>query len=233
VVNERLVREHFPGEDPIGRVLDRGLIVGVVGDVRQNLRLPAEPEIYGSLARTGYSAATLVVRAQVPPRTLVGPVRAAIREMNPNQTVFDVKTMDQVVAAAHGSVDLSLWLIGMFAVLAFALSLAGIYGVLSYAVAARLKEFGIRVALGADAGSVLRLVLTRGGWLIVAGVAIGIAGALGLTRFLRALLYDVTPTDPLTFAAVIVLLLGVSLLACLNPARHAMRVDPITVLRHE
>src|SRR5262249_44548813 len=94
VVNERLAREHFPVEDPIGRFLNRGTITGVVGDVRQTLRLPAEPEIYRPLARTSYTAATLVVSAEVPPETLVGPVRAAIREINPNQTVFDVKTMD-------------------------------------------------------------------------------------------------------------------------------------------
>jgi ABC-type lipoprotein release transport system permease subunit len=233
VVNERLVREQFPGEDPIGRVLNRGMIVGVVGDVRQSLRLPPEPEIYSPLARTGYSAATLVVSALVPPHTLIGPVRAAIREINPNQTVFDVKTMDQVIAASHGSLDLSLWLIGLFAVLAFALSVAGVYAVLSYAVAARRKEFGIRLALGADVGGLFRLVLAQGGLLIGMGVAIGIAGALALTRFLQAFLYEVTPTDPLTFAAAAFTLVGVAMIACLNPARRAMSVDPLTVLRYE
>ena len=201
VVNEALVREHFRGVDPIGRVLNRGTIIGVVGDVRQSLRLAPEPEIYSPLAGTGYSAATLVVSAPMPPDALVGPLRAAIREITANQTVFDVKTMDQVIALSHADLNLFLWLIGAFAGLAFALSMAGIYGVLSYAVAARTKEFGIRMALGADAGSLLGLVLAQGGLLVAAGVLIGTTGAVVLTRFLQALLYEVTPTDLPTFVA--------------------------------
>jgi putative ABC transport system permease protein len=234
IVNETLVRRHFPaGVDPIGRVLSRGTIIGVVGDVRQRLRLPPEPEIYSPLARTGYSAATLVVSSSMPPDGLVGPVRSAIREINPNQTIFDVATMEQVIATSHADLDLFLWLIGGFAGLAFALSMAGIYGVLSYAVAARRKEFGIRLALGADAARVLRLVLAQGGLLVGTGVVVGIAGALALTRFLQALLYEVTPADPLTFTAATLALAGVAMAACLNPARRAMTVDPMTVLRHE
>ena len=234
IVNETLVRQHFPaGADPIGRVLSRGTIVGVVGDVRQRLRLPPEPEIYKPLAGTGYSAATLVVSASTSPESLVGPLRAAIREINPNQTIYDVKTMNQVVAASHADVDLFLWLIGGFASLAFVLSIAGVYGVLSFAVAARRKEFGIRLALGADSRRVLRLVLAQGGLLIGGGVVVGIAGALAVTRFLQALLYEVTPTDPLTFTAATLVLVVVAMAACLNPARRAMKLDPMIVLRHE
>jgi putative ABC transport system permease protein len=233
VVNEALVREHFPGEDPIGRVLDRGTIIGVVGDVRQSLRLPAEPEIFSPLARTPYSAATLVVNSQLPPLALVGPVRAAIRDINPNQAVFDVRTMDDVIMSSHGDLNLSLWLIGLFAGLAVLLAIAGIYGVVSYNVAARRKEFGIRLALGADAGRLLRLVFAQGGFLAGSGVLIGILGALGLTRLLRTLLYEVTPTDPLTFIGTTLLLVGVAVVSTLNPARRAMNVDPMTVLRDE
>jgi predicted permease len=233
IVNETLVRNSLGGVDPIGRVLSRGTIVGVVGDVRQTLRLPPEPEIYSSLGGTGYSAATLVVSASMAPDGLVGPVRAAIREVNPNQTIFDVKTMDQVMTASHADLDLYLWLIAAFAGLAFALSVAGIYAVLSYAVAARRKEFGIRLALGAGTGQLLRLVLVQGGLLIGAGVAIGIAGALALTRFLRALLYEVTPTDPVTFTAATFILFVVAMLACFTPARRATRMDPMAVLRHD
>ena len=231
VVNEALVREHFRGVDPIGRVLNRGTIIGVVGDVRQSLRLAPEPEIYSPLAGTGYSAATLVVSAPMPPDALVGPLRAAIREITANQTVFDVKTMDQVIALSHADLNLFLWLIGAFAGLAFALSMAGIYGVLSYAVAARTKEFGIRMALGADAGSLLGLVLAQGGLLVAAGVLIGTTGAVVLTRFLQALLYEVTPTDLPTFVASTLVLVVVAMMACLNPARRAMKLDPMTVLR--
>jgi putative ABC transport system permease protein len=233
LVNETLAREQFRGEDPIGRVLSRGTIVGVVGDVRQNLRLPPEPEIYNPLASTSYAAATLVVSGAIPPERLVAPIRAAIREINPNQTVFDVKTMEQVISVAHADVDLSLWLIGLFAGVAFALSMAGIYGVLSYTVAAREKEFGIRIALGAEPARVLRLVLARGALLIGVGVVLGIGGALALTRFLRALLYEVTPTDPLTFTVATLAVVGVAIVASLNPARRAMIVDPMAVLRRE
>jgi putative ABC transport system permease protein len=204
-----------------------------VGDVRQSLRLPPEPEIYNALAMSEYTAATLVVSTAIPPERLVAPIRAAIREVNPNQTVFDVKTMNQVISAAHADLDLSLWLIGLFAVLAFALSAVGIYGVLFYTVAAREKEFGIRIALGGEPGRVLWLVLGQGGRFIGAGVVIGILGALALTRFLRALLYEVTPTDPLTFIAAIVALVAVAVIASVYPARRAMAVDPIAVLRSE
>ena len=121
----------------------------------------------------------------------------------------------------------------MFAVLAFALSVAGIYGVLSYTVAAREKEFGIRIALGGEPARVLWLVLAQAGLLISAGVVLGMGGALALTRVLRALLYEVTPTDPLTFTAATLALVGVAMTACLSPARRAMTVDPIAVLRRE
>jgi ABC-type antimicrobial peptide transport system permease subunit len=124
-------------------------------------------------------------------------------------------------------------LLGLFAGLAFALSIAGIYGVLSYTVAAREKEFGIRIALGGKPARVLRLVLAQGALLTGAGVALGIGGALALTRFLRALLYEVTPTDPLTFTVATLALVGVAMIACLHPARRAMMVDPMAVLRRE
>jgi putative ABC transport system permease protein len=233
VVNEALVRQYFPGEDPIGRILDRGTIIGVVGDVRQSLRLPPEPEMYHPLAQTSYSAATLVVSAQTPPEALVGSLRAAIREVNANQAVFNIRTMDDVIAASHPELDLYLWLIGLFAGLALVLAMAGIYGVISYATAARRKEFGIRLALGADGGRLLRLVLAQGGVLIGAGLAVGIAGALPLARFLRAQLYDVAPTDPATFVVVGLVLACVAVAACLNPARRVMKLDPLTVLRCE
>ena len=233
LINEALARQHFDGENPVGRVLDRGTIIGVVGDVRQRLQLPAEPEIYRSLAGTGYSAATLVVSAQARPEALVGSLRAAIREVNANQAVYNIKTMADVITASHPELDLYLWLIGLFGGLALVLSMAGIYGVISHATVSRRKEFGIRLALGADGSRLLRLVLVQGGVLIATGLFIGIAGALTLTRFLQAQLYGVTATDPATFAIVAFLLGGVAVVACLNPARRAMKLDPLTVLRYE
>jgi putative ABC transport system permease protein len=233
VVNEALVREYFPGMDPVGRVLDRGTIVGVVGDVRQNLRLPAEPELFSPLERTAYSAATLVVKAKMPPLTLVGPVRAAIREVNPHQAVFDVRTMEDVMTASHGDLNLALSLIGVFAGIAVVLAAIGIYGVLSYSVAVRRQEFDIRLALGADGRGLLRHVCAQSGRLVAIGGVMGVVGALALTQSLRALLYEVTATDPVTFTSAAILLVGVAGVACVQPARRAMAVDPLTVLRHE
>ena len=180
-------------------MLSRGTIIGVVGDVRQRLRLPPEPEIYSSLAGTGYSAATLVVSASTPPDGLVGPVRAAIREINPNQTVFDVKTMEQVITASHADLDLFLWLIGGFAGLAFACRwrASTASSRTPWLPGGRNSAFAWPSARTPDACS--GWCLHKAGLLIGGGVVVGIAGALALTRFLQALLYEVTPTDPITF----------------------------------
>ena len=231
VVNEALVHEHFPGADPIRQILNRGTIVGVVGDVRQNLRQPAEPEIFSSLARTSYSAATLVIRSELPPASLVGAVRAALRDVNPAQAVFEVRTMNDVIMASHGDLNLSLWLVGLFAGLALLLSIAGIYGVVSCNVAARRREFGIRVALGADPRRLLQLMSTQGLRLILPGLAGGLTGAVALTRVLRTLLYEVSPTDPGTFLAVTGVIAGVAMAACLVPARRTLSADPTVLLR--
>ena len=232
VVNEALVREHFPGADPIRRILDRGTIVGVVGDVRQNLRQPAEPEIFSPAgADVGTSAATLVIRSELPPASLVGAVRAALRDVNPDQSVFEVRTMNDVIMASHGDLNLSLWLIGLFAGLALLLSIAGIYGVVSYNVAARRREFGIRVALRADPLRLLQLMSTQGLRLILPGLAVGLTGAVALTRLLRTLLYEVSPTDPVTFLAVTGVIAGVAMAACLVPARRTLSADPTVLLR--
>jgi putative ABC transport system permease protein len=238
LINEALARQYFPNEDPIGKRTDRGVIAGIVGDVRQfGLDRPPAPEIYypmaQSLASRSDSGMSLVVSAQIPPENLVSAVRAAIREINPNQAVFNIKTMQRVIADSLSNLNLYLWLIGLFAGLALLLAVAGIYGVIAYAVAARMREFGIRVALGADAGRLLRLVLGHGAWLIGLGLAAGLCGALALTGLLRSLLAGVTATDPLTFTAMAALLASVGLLACLVPARRATRVDPAIALRDE
>ena len=233
VVNEALVRQHFPNEDPIGRALDRGTIVGVVGDVRQSLHLPAEPEIYRSLGQTSYSAASLVVKGAGRPEDLVAVLRSVIREVNPNQAVYNVQTMESVIAAAHPELDLYLWPIAVFGGVALALSMAGVYGVIAQAMAVRRRELAIRLALGADGRRLLGDLLTRSGMVIAAGLSIGLAGALASTRLLRAQLYGVTPTDPATFIGVIVLLSVAAFSASLTPARAALTLDPASVLRNE
>jgi predicted permease len=239
LVNEALAARYFPNEDPIGRVLtDRGTIVGVVGDVRQSrLDRPADPEIYYPVAQNFAQlrsvGSTMVVRSAMPPEALAHVIREAIREVRPGQAVFQIETLARVVAQSIGSQRLSLWLLTVFAAIAMVLAATGIYGVIAYLVTLRTREYGIRLALGASRGQVLRLVLARGSRLIAIGLGVGVAGALALTRFLQALLYGVSATDPATLGAAAGLLAAVALLACLLPARRAARVNPLVALRAE
>ena len=232
-MNEAFVSQYLPNEDPIGAILDRGSIVGVVGTVRHSLGVPPDPEIYYSLEQSGYTGATLVIRGRIPPEPLIATVRSAIREVNPNQAIYNIKTMEKVVVESLADLNLYLWLIGLFAGLALILSMVGIYGVMSYAVSTRRREFGIRMALGAGRGDVLRLVVGQGFRLTLVGVGIGVLGALALTRFLSSLLFGVKPTDPLTFVLVVLILTAVALLASYVPTRRATKVDPMVALRYE
>ena len=239
LVNEALARQFFPNEDPVGLILTgRGTIVGLVGDVRQSsLDRPAIPEIYYPVAQNFAQlrslGSTMLVSGHVPPTSLVSAVRKAIREVNPNQAAFRVQTMEQVIEESLANQRLYLWLLGLFAALGTLLAAAGIYGVIAYLVTLRTQEFGIRMALGADAGRVIHLVMGRGGVLVALGLAIGFGGAAALTRFLKTVLFEVTATDPATFGAMALLLSAVALAACLIPARRAARVDPAIALRSE
>ena len=238
IVNEALARQHFPNEDPVGRSTDRGTIIGVVGDVRQaTLSVPAKPEIFYAVAQNFAQirrhGSTLVVRGSGPPETLVGTIRAAIREVIPGQALFQAATMQRVIDESLASQRLYAWLLGLFAAMGTLMAVAGIYGVIAYLVALRTREFGIRMALGADTGNVLRLVMKRGALLIALGLAAGIGGALMLTRVLRGVLYGVAARDPVTFATMAAVLAAVALAACLIPARRAAQVDPSVALRSE
>jgi predicted permease len=239
LINDALARQYFPNQDPIGRRIDdRGAIVGIVGDVRQSgLDRPPAPEIYYPLAQNFAqrpdAGISLVVSHKLPPQSLARSVVGAIRQVNPNQAVFHIKTMQRVIADSLSNRSLYLWLLGVFAGIALALAVAGIYGVVSYAVASRTKEFAVRLALGADAGGVLRIVLGHGALLIGIGLAIGLTAAAGLTRLLQALLFGVSPMDPETLVVVAALLTAVALAACLIPAQRAMRLDPAIALRYE
>jgi predicted permease len=237
-VNEVFARLYFPNQDPVGRKTDRGTIVGVVGDVRQStLGMAAKPEVYyavaqnfAQLSRLGW---TLVAKADGPPQPLVSAIRAAIRDLTPDRALFRIATMQEVIEGSLASPRLYVWLVGLFAAMGTLLAIAGIYGVIAYLVTLRTREFGIRMALGADTARVLRLVMGRGALLTSLGLAIGAGGALALTRVLRGLLYGVTATDSMTFAAVAMLLGIVAVGACLTPARRAARVDPSVALRCE
>jgi putative ABC transport system permease protein len=238
LVNEALARQFFPDEDPVGRRTDRGTIIGVVGDVRQEtLGVPAIPEIYcmvaQNFAQMRNHGSTLVVRGSGPAKALVGAIRAAVREISPGEALFRVATMQQVIEESLANQRLYMWLLALFAGMGTLLAVAGIYGVIAYLVALRTREFGIRMALGADTGRVLRLVMNHGALLITVGLALGIGGAATLTKVLQGMLYGVAATDPETFGTMAAVLTVVALAACLVPARRAALVDPAVALRSE
>jgi putative ABC transport system permease protein len=167
------------------------------------------------------------------PQTLVHALRDAIHQVNPRQVVYDVKTMEGVVANSLAETRLYLWLITWFAGLAMLLAASGVYGVISYIVTARTQEFGIRLALGAEASQILLFVLRHGGWLVASGIFIGAAGTLAAARLLQSLLSGVSAADPAMLTGAAALLATVALAACLGPARRATRVDPMIALKYE
>jgi len=238
VVNEALARQYFPNQDPVGVKLDRGLIVGVVADVRQaRLSEPATPVVFSTMiqnfAQIRSNGSTLVVSGHVPVENLTSAIRAAIREVSPAKALFQVSTMQRVVENSLANQRLYAWLLVLFAATGSLLAVAGIYGVIAYLVALRTREFGIRMALGADSGRVLALVMRRGALVVSLGLAFGMAGAAALTRVLRTLLYGVDAIDPPTFGSMAALLAVVALCACVIPAVRASRVDPAIALRVE
>jgi putative ABC transport system permease protein len=216
-------------------------IVGVIADMKDNaVSQPTAPTVYAPLLqgiRDGYSAAVtsmrFAVRTKGDPLALLAAVRDQIRSLLPDQPIAAVATMDQLVDRSFSGTRFSMLLFNIFAGLALVLSAIGVYGVMAYTVTQRNHEIGIRMSLGAQPGQVLRLFLRQGAKLAVVGTALGVATALGLTRLMASLLYGVSPTDPLTFAAVAILIMAVALLACYIPAQRAMRVDPMVALRHE
>jgi predicted permease len=245
MVDENFARRFYPNEDPIGKRIKRGrldssrpwlTIVGVVRHVRdQRLDLDSLPQAYFPFYQeAGNFNMSLAVRTSAAdPLALSMAARAAIQSVDRNQPVFQVRTMRQIVAASVAPRRLVMGLLGVFAAVALALTAIGIYGVMAYAVTERTHEWGIRLALGARGTDVLRLVLTDGLRLALAGVAIGLAGAWLLTRWLGSVLYNVSATDPLTFAVIALLLTMIALLACCLPARRATKVDPLIALRTE
>jgi len=227
-------------EDPIGKrvkALD-GLpheIVGVVGDARQwGLDRQASAEIYFSFAQLSLGQeATLVVRTGGDPASLAAAVRNAIGEVTHEAPITRIRPMTEVVEESMASSRFNMILMTIFAGVALMMASIGLYGVISYSVSQRTHEIGIRMALGASRPSVLGLVLRNGMSLALIGVGLGVGAALGLTRLMASLLYGVSPTDPITFIVISLVLTGVALVACFVPANRATRVDPMIALRYE
>jgi putative ABC transport system permease protein len=244
VVNDAFARHFFPNDEAIGKRIRLGkltrdfpwaTIVGVVGDVRGFALDEAPlPTMYWPVAQIrGTPALAIVIRTQSDPIELAGAVRGAIAEIDPAQPIYDMQTLDQLVAKSLGQRRFTLMLMLLFGVIALVLSAVGIYGVMAFAVSQRTQEIGIRMALGARAIDVLKLVIASGMSLAGIGVAIGLAGAFAITRLMTSLLFGVSATDIATFGLVSAALLLVALLACYLPARRAMKVDPLIALRYE
>jgi putative ABC transport system permease protein len=242
VVSDSFARKQWPGQDPLGKLVEFGnmdgdlrpfTIVGVVGDVRdRSLDATALPTLYADYRQRAANNFSLVLQTNRPSIDIVPIARQIERQVQPDLPArFD--TMAQVVSSSVADRQFNLLLLGIFALTALILALMGVYGVGSYLVAQRTKEIGIRMALGADAGDVVRMIAGQGLRVILAGVVVGVAGALSVTRVLASLLYGVTASDPYTFIAVALLLVLAGLLACYVPARRAARVDPISALREQ
>ena len=244
LISETFTRRVWPNEDPLGKRIQMGgfgptggpwrSIAGVVGDVRhQGLDAPSTMQIYLPQSQWLDSSTILAVRAKGDPGSLAGAVRNAVWSVDKNQPISNVATMDRVIATSMAQRRFAMTLFSIFAGLALVLAAVGLYGVLAHSVSTRTNEIGVRIALGAQGSDILRLVVNQGLFLTALGIAIGLAGAAGLTRFLQSQLFGVAPTDPVTFAAVPALLAAVALLACYVPARRATRVDPMVALRYE
>ncbi len=244
LINEAMAKRFWPGEDPIGKristIVSSGqqipwqTIVGVVGNVRHmGLDIEPRPEIYYHTNTQPPFGPVVVIRTTSDPKRLISIVRAKIRELDRDVPVSNVNTMEQLVAQSVAQRRFGMFLLGIFALLALVLAAIGIYGVVSYSVTQRTQEIGVRMALGASASDVMKMVLRNGMTLALVGVGLGLVGALGLTRLMSRLLFEVTPTDLTTFALVSAGLIVVALLACYLPARRAMKVDPLEALRYE
>jgi predicted permease len=244
MVTESGARRFFPNEEAIGKRIQFGWgrdgdylggeIIGILADVKQSeLSEAALPEMYAPFAQWPVDAFSIVMRTSGEPTSVMTSARAALREIDPYLPMFDVKTMDKVVAESVARPRFYMLLLTSFAAVALVLSAVGIYGVIAYLVTMRTRELGIRIALGASNGDVLRLVLREGVVVATVGLAIGTAGALALSRLLSSLLFGVRPNDPLTFLVVAVTLALVALLASFIPARRAARLDPLVAIRAE
>jgi predicted permease len=237
IINRSMARRYWPNQDPIGQQISYNggqtwvTIVGVVADTRQQLREPVHDEVYRPIFQTGFLSTNWLVRSRMDPVIMQREIRTAVHAIDPDQPVENFRTLAEVRSASLASPTLVATLLGLFGLLALVITAAGIAGVIAFSVNQRTQEFGIRMALGAQRTSVLSLVLGQGLALVLTGLAIGLAGALVLTRLLTTLLFGIQPTDGVTFVVVSMVLIAVAAVACLIPARRAASVDPMVALR--
>ncbi|MDQ3441248.1 MAG: ABC transporter permease, partial [Planctomycetota bacterium] len=244
VVSESFVRTHWPEGSPLGRhfqfAFSDRVVAGVVGDIRvRGLERQSEPQVYlphkqgpvGSLI--GYTPKDLVVKASTPPETLIPAIRSIIRQTDPQQAISDVRPLADIVGMETASRSVQVRVLGIFAAVAFLLAAVGIHGLLSFAVSQRTPEFGVRIALGAQRGDIVSMVLRQGALLAAAGVIPGIALAYAAGRALEALLAGVKPADAITFLAATGLCIAMTLGGSLLPALRALRIDPVRAIRAE
>jgi len=243
IIDEALAQRYFGNRDPVGLRIKRGgpasqapwmTVVGLVGNIKSDgYDKPDQPHLYHAIFQNPAYAMAIYLRTDVAPMTLTQPVREQVRALDRDLPVFGERTMTQVAAESVSRRRFAMQLVGLFGILALLLAAVGIYGVIAYSVTQRTREIGIRVALGASRSEILRWVLKQGMVLTMAGVVIGLVGAVALTRLLRSLLFGVGPTDVVTYGVLAILLTIVALLACYIPARRATKVDPLVALRYE
>jgi len=246
IITETFARQYFPNEDPIGKRVKPGIytfegegttwkeIVGVAADIRNAfIRVEPRAAYYVPHTQVPFNQMVAVVKTNSEPHSFIPAVTKQVAAMDQDIPVFSVKTMEEYLSAAVAGPRFSTTLLSIFAGVALVLTIVGLYGVMSYSVAQRTNEIGIRLALGAQSRDVLLMVVKQGSMLILLGLVIGLAGAYALTRLIESLLFGVTPKDPFTFAAVAVLLAVVALMACYIPAWRATKVDPLEALRYE
>jgi putative ABC transport system permease protein len=241
IVNEAFVKKYLRDEDPLTKSISvdmqdknpPGQIIGVAGDVKEgSLDKEPEPTAYYVHAQIPYTAMVLVVRANSP-QTLALSAQKAIQEIDPQQPIADVRPMEEILRDTFARQRFSAVLLAGFSLTALLLATVGIYGVLAYSVARRTREIGVRVALGAEPGRIVRLVVGAGARFVMAGAAAGLAGALLLSGLMKGLLFGIGPRDPLSFLAAPAVLIAVALFAAYIPARRAARISPVEALRSE